>query len=94
MGTSAEARMGGMKEALGEVCEHRSPAELDSCVWTVVHARILARPKLPDIQKSHVWGLVVGVYSTFAREFKEAHAAEVQECLENLKRVASEGGHG
>ena len=25
--------------------------------------------------------------------FKEAHAAEAQECLENLKRVASEGGH-
>jgi len=27
----------------------------------------------------------------FAHTFKEAHAAEVQECLENLKRVASEG---
>ena len=27
------------------------------------------------------------------RAFKEAHAAEAQECLENLKRVASEGGN-
>jgi methylmalonyl-CoA mutase N-terminal domain/subunit len=29
----------------------------------------------------------------FAREFKEAHAAEAQECIENLRRVASEGGN-
>ena len=27
------------------------------------------------------------------RAFKEAHAAEAQECLENLKRVAAEGGN-
>ena len=27
------------------------------------------------------------------RAFKEAHATEAQECLENLKRVASEGGN-
>jgi len=63
VGTSAEARMGGMKQALGEVCERRCPAELDSCVWTVEYAWFLARPKLPDIQKSHVWG--VGCRSVF-----------------------------